>query len=228
MTESPFINRHCCWFCGEPNKDYFTFPPASSATGSTSDNYYIIDCPHIRLSVPSCGECNVIARKSHGNSIWAIKASVKRKLLKIYSKDLAIGINWTKEELATSEFEHGNFAGFAKSAWFMYEIAKDRISYIGWPLVVNGIELDEVELEDEETEVFSFDGVNYPSLLDAISHYAEVFYLEPEYLSAVVEHLGQNGVNGNTFAQAIRFSRLLINATSYEKLAAFKKLVSEM
>lgn len=226
ITETPFNKRHCCWFCGEPNHGEFVFPFHEVKTNSFDYNYLVLSCPHPTISIPSCGECRKIAKKAQVDNIWAVSVHVKKQLLKNYSKDLAIGINWTQEELATNEFEQGNFAGFAKSAWFMYEVAKGRVNYLAWPLVVNGIELKVIDYEVIQVESFSFDGVLYPSLPDAIKHYATVFLLDEPYIFAVLQHISGGDINQKSFAQAVRFCRLLVNATLNERKVAFKDLVA--
>jgi hypothetical protein len=135
----PFECRHLCWFCGEPPKEDFIFPHRFYAD-LFNDAYVVHHCPHPLLAVPSCQECYQLAFKAEVDSIWAVKAVVKKGLKRIYKKDLAIGINWTKEELANSQFEGGNFSGFQKSAWFIFEIAKQRVDFNGWPIVVGGME----------------------------------------------------------------------------------------
>ena len=226
ITETPFSKRRCCWFCGEPNNAQFIFPPHSSLSSYQSDQYLLLACPHPVISVPSCNECHKLAKKSLASSIWSVKAEVKRQLLKLYAKDLAIGINWTEQELASSDFEQGNFSGFARSAWFMYEVAKGRVNYLSWPLVADGIELDQTMAGAEQVEVFNFDGVAYPSLEDAITHYAKVFFLDRDYFTSVVQHLGNDNINVKTFAHAVRFCRLLVNASPNERQQAFKGLVA--
>lgn len=215
VTETPFNKRHCCWFCGEPNQLSFIFPVNHS-----------LSCPHPVLSVPACKECLLLGNKSPNSSIWAVKGFVKRQLLKRYAKDLAIGINWTEQELANSEFEQGNFAGFARSAWFMYEVAKGRVNYLGWPLIANGIELEEVDFDLVEVETFNFDGVTYPSISDAINHFSKVFLLDESYLLAVLQYMADGNVDEKSFAQAVRFCRLLVNATPIERKVAFRSLVT--
>ncbi len=227
ITETPFSKRHCCWFCGEPNNSSFIFPPHTSLSAYHEDKYLILDCPHPTISVPSCNECKKFARQARVNTIWSVKAYVKRQLIKFHAKDLAIGINWTKQELATSGFEQGNFAGFARSAWFMYELAKGRVNYSGWRLVANGIELDESALNSSSSVSFCFDGVQFPSLEDAITHYAKVFSLDKHYVTAVLQHLSGGNISTTTFSQAVRFCRILVNATPNECKLAFKTLVNQ-
>ncbi len=227
VTETPFDKRHCCWFCGEPQNSDFIFPPHNTLSGYHEDDYLLLNCPHPVISVPSCGECATFARKAREKTIWDVKHFVKRQLIKLHAKDLAIGINWTEQELASSEFEEGNFAGFARSAWFIYELAKGRLNFSGWVLVANGLELDENIVEIESSKVFHFDGLAYPTLDDAITHYAKVFLLEPHYVTAVLQHLSYGDLSAKAFAQAVRFCRLLVNATPNERKAAFKKLIAE-
>lgn len=227
ITETPFDQRHCCWFCGEPSHVVFIFPSYNSAFSYESDKYLSLSSSQPVMSLPSCRECQQLANKAKENTVLAVKGYVKRQLIKRYAKDLAIGVNWTEQELATSEFEQGNFAGFARSAWFMYEVAKARVSYLGWRLVVNGIELEEIDLEVIQAETFTFDGVLYPSLSDAINHYAKVFLLDEHYVIAVLQHLGNGDIDEKSFAQAIRFCRLLVNASPNERKVAFKALVAK-
>jgi len=227
VTETPFNKRHCCWFCGEPNHAHFVFPSHDSLSSYLGDKSLLVTCPHPVISVPSCGECHKLAKKSRVHTIWAVKDFVKQQLVKRHAKDLAIGINWTEEELASSEFEQGNFAGFARSAWFIYEVAKGRVNYLGWPLVANGIELDELLLDEKVTKVFSFDGVQYPSLADAITHYAKTFLLDEHYVSEVLQHLGNGDIDERAFARAVRFCRLLVNDTPNERKIALKALIAE-
>ncbi len=227
ITETPFSKRHCCWFCGEPNDTQFIFPPNSSLSSYHEDKYILLDCSHPAISVPSCNECAKIALRARVDSIWLVKAYVKRQLIKLHSKELAIGVNWTKQELASSEFEGGNFAGFARSAWFIYELAKERVNYAGWRLIANGIELGEGNLNDDSTESFCFDGVKYPTIEDALLHYAKVFSLDEHYLKAVLQHLSGGNVSTTAFSKAIRFCRLLVNASPNERKHAFKALIEQ-
>lgn len=232
-TETPFNNRRLCWFCGEPNDSVFTWK-LFDETAEQFGN---------KLSVPSCKECKKAATSAknkalykkeyqHFNppvslssaqtdgkyTIWQLHKSVKDYLLTHYRKDLAIGVNWTKEELEQSEFESGNFAGFKKSAWFIYEVAKGRLNFKSWPLVVDGNTLLD---EDSSTSKFIFDGVEYEHIEAAILHYAQVFSLQPDYFRKVVEHMGES-----KFSQAVRFCRLLINASYQEKQQALRELKS--
>jgi hypothetical protein len=206
LIETPFAYRHHCWFCGEPAAHYFSFPHSEHLT---------FDCPHPHLTLPSCIECARSAIKAKANSIWQVEQYVKKYLVTKYRKDLAIGINWTQEELANSEFEGGSFEGFQRSAWLMYEIAKQRVNFSGWPLSVNGIDLD-----NDDTKIeFIFDGVFYPSINDAIEHYAYSFHLDSHFIKRVLAKLGTEN-----FANAVRFCRLHIGATPDEKAKALRLL----
>lgn len=206
FVEVPFANRHHCWFCNEPAGHSFSFP---------HHEHLLFDCPHPELIVPSCLECARAAIKAKVNSIWQVDNEVKKFLLHKYRKDLAIGVNWTEAELAQSEFEGGCFSGFQKSAWFVYEVAKARVNFQGWPLVVEGLAIEKAELDSG----FDFDGVTYPSIEEAIVHYSYCYDLDEKYLRQVLFKLGLT-----KFSQAIRFSRLLVGATAREKKQALKDI----
>lgn len=219
-TETPFNKRHDCWFCGEPNQYVFTCLNAFTSQGYTTQAV-------TELSLPSCKECYLVANKSitkatHEEahySIWTIKLEVKRYLIQHYHKDLAIGVNWTKTELEESEFEQGNFAGFQRSAWLMYEIAKARVNYDSWPLFLNGVKV----LDDYQERSFNFDGVVFPDIEQAIMHYANTMSLNYNFFSTVLELFG-----ANQFAKVVRFCRLLVAANDVEKQQALRQLRKEL
>ncbi|MCO4799218.1 MAG: hypothetical protein KC484_08395 [Colwelliaceae bacterium] len=209
LIETPFQYRNCCWFCQEPAAKYFSFPQV---------NNFIVNCIHPSLSLYCCNECYVPANKSKASSIWLVFKEVKSYLIKKYQKDLAIGVNWTQEELANSQFENGNFEGFQRSAWFMFEVAKKRVNFNGWPLVIDGLNIEELKWEVKES--FIFDGIEYPSIDDAILHYAQAFFIPEDYFKEVVVNVGST-----KFSYAVRFCRLLIGTTPNERKAALKNLL---
>ncbi|GHG06628.1 hypothetical protein GCM10017161_40400 [Thalassotalea marina] len=134
-----------------------------------------------------------------------------------YHDHLAIGINWTEQELEEAEFEGGNFESFKRSAWMMYEIARERVNFIGWPIEIAGVNID--DLQYLVPEPFIFDGVEFPCLDDAISHYSRTFGLHKKYLSQVLSFMGKE-----QFAKAVRFCRLQIGATPSERKLALLAL----
>jgi hypothetical protein len=218
-TETPFNKRHDCWFCGEPNQFVFNYINAVDKIKEHN--------PISQLSLPSCKECYQIANKTvvkakhegHCYSIWTIKAEVKQYLIQHYRKDLAIGLNWTKAELEESEFEQGNFAGFQRSAWFMFELAKARVNYISWPLIVDGITI----LDEYQEQSFNFDGVVYPSIEQAVQHYASTLSLNVDYFRSVLALLGNDN-----FAKTVRFCRLLVAASALERQQSLRQLRMEV
>lgn len=205
--ETPFNKRHQCWFCGEPSNQHFLFP---------GPEHVVINCSHPTLVVPSCVECCRFAEKSTASSIWQIEASVKRGLIQRYKKDLAIGINWSQQELIESEFDGGNFEGFKRSAWFVYEVAQARVNFKPWQIILNGIEIKDTLERDQ----FHFDGINYPCIDDALQHYAQTHFLQKSFLKEVTYILGVKN-----FAAAVRFCRLRIGYTPNEKQQAIKELI---
>lgn len=208
FVESPFECRYCCWFCGEPAADTFSFPTSSRAK---------LTCAHPSLSLSCCAECCVPAKKSKQPSIWQVRMDVKKHLISHNRKDLAIGVNWTKEELENSGFENGNFAGFQRSAWMMYEIAKARVNYKGWSLVVDGLNIEQFKEQDDI--LFVFDGISYPSIIEAISHYSKLFDLHHTFFERVLQRLGTE-----KFAQAVSFCRLHVGCTPDERQRALQQL----
>jgi len=206
FIEVPFHYRHQCWFCAEPAARHFSFP---------HQQQLVFDCPHPKLTVPSCVECSNMALKAKVRNIWQVAQQVKKSLMSKYQKDLAIGLNWTREELANAGFEGGSFAGFQKSAWFMHEVAKERVNFSGWPLVLDGVELE----KDYASASFHFDGVCYPSIEDAIEHYSKNFSLDCLFFRQILARLGPE-----KFAQAVRYCRLYIGATPDEKSRALREI----
>ncbi|NQZ20636.1 MAG: hypothetical protein HRT53_01145 [Colwellia sp.] len=202
LVDIPFEQRHQCWFCGEPSELTFGFP---------HQYFPVFDCSHPSLSVPSCRECTRLARKAEQHSIWAVATDVKRFLTQTYRDDLAIGINWTKEELANSEFESGNFSGFQKSAWFMYEVAKQRVNFQGWSLSLEGVELDCSYISDH----FIFDGVTYPSVEVAIEHFIFSYDFTPWCFKKALSVVGVK-----QFGKAVTFCRLLVGRTPEQQKVA--------
>ncbi|MDO6427285.1 hypothetical protein Q4489_09690 [Thalassotalea sp. 1_MG-2023] len=208
ITETPFAYRFICWFCGEPTNKTFSFPQHSN---------YIPDCVHPPMSIYTCAECLRWANAAHEDNIWQVRFVVKKALINHYKKHLAIGINWTKKSLEESGFEQGNFASFQKSAWMMYEIARDRVNFSGWPIEINGNTLDSSSAFI--TQPFCFDGVEYPSIEQAINQYAENFSLNKHYLKQVLSVVGKDN-----FALAIRFCRVQVGATPQERASALRML----
>ncbi|WP_371377478.1 hypothetical protein [Thalassotalea aquiviva] len=204
--EIPFRFRHNCWFCGEPKQSVYEFPAKSE---------WALLCEHPRLHIPACAECGPRLKKSQAFSIWQCRQEVKSYLCQRYQKDLAIGKNWSEEELATSGFEGGNFAGFAKSAWMMFEIARDRVNFKGWPLVYDGEEIHNTQAG----KAFLFDGIEYVNLEHAVNFYVATFDLDKAFFIKVLTVLGPE-----KFAQTIRFCRLYVGHTPNEKRMALTTL----
>lgn len=211
VIDTPFNKRQQCWFCGEPNQFLFSFP---------NEQHFVLHCPHPALKVPACKECYGFAMQVKADSIWQVNALVKQRIMHIYRKDLAIGLNWNQAELASSEFEGGNFEGFKKSAWFIYEVAKQRVNYRGWLVALNGVEIENSSLEDDFK--FNFDGVSYPTVEDAIEHYCYSFNLNMPFFKRVLNHFGEKN-----FASAIRYARLFVAATPNEQSSALDQLIRD-
>ncbi|MFD2166021.1 hypothetical protein ACFSJY_07040 [Thalassotalea euphylliae] len=135
--------------------------------------------------------------------------------MRAYRKDLAIGINWTKEELANAGLEGGTFESFQKCAWMMYEIARERVNFPGWTVVHAGVEVEHSEYRAE----FTFDGVVYPSVDEAVSHYVQIFGIRKEVFRQTLAKVGIEN-----FAEAVMFCRIHIGATPQEIRAALRHI----
>jgi hypothetical protein len=231
LIDIPFKHRHQCWFCGEPSVNTFTFPhdfplpkyqldisPLADAKHihQHHQGYVVIDCPHPTLKVPSCSECYSLALKIKADDIWLVTKAVKRKLMQRYQKDLAIGVNWTKDELENADFDGGNFAGFKRSAWFIYEVAKGRVNFSAWPLSYHGVTIEQYET----STAFIFDGITYPTIEDAVLHFSKIFSLNILFFKTVLAKVGHN-----RFAYAVRFCRLQVGATPAEQRLSLQTLL---
>lgn len=206
----PFEYRHTCWFCGEPYYESFAFMP--------SPNY---DNQAIPVLVPSCEECYGFCRTIKVSGLDLLRDKVKEQLHKKYQKHLQIGVNWTKEELEASEFEGKALEGFRESAWKMFEIAKGRVNYQGWPLAIDGQPLEPLHGRFH----VQFDGITYTSLNQAIVQLAKAYDIPQPYLEAVVEVVGRDRL-----AYAIRFAKTTYGYSTAEReasIASLKALLAE-
>lgn len=195
----PFNFRHTCWFCGEPSSRSFDFP-------KNPNNLRFLE--HDPMSIPACSECAVVTVASDVSSIWAVRDQVKRSMMNKYADHLAIGQNWTEEELKESEFSGALLGGFGESAWAMYLIAKDRVSYQGWPVA-----LDSMLVEgDDESYGFEFDGVRYMSLNTCLEHLIKALRLDAELLPNLVDILGPDRLT-----YALRIAKLNKAITAYQR-----------
>ncbi|MEZ9526020.1 hypothetical protein [Enterovibrio norvegicus] len=172
LIDIPFNFRHTCWFCGEPASRELNFPRRANK-----------NVEHALLAIPACKECEAISHPRDIKSIWQLRAHIKQKLMTKYTKHLAVGENWTKEELEDSEFSGSILGGFGESAWQMYEIAKQRIAYEGWPLIVDGLPFYAID----DTSSFEFDGMHYASLAACVEFFVNASDVDRDLLTQVVD-----------------------------------------
>ena len=212
QIDIPFDKRHTCWFCNEPSNQSF-------------DYYRMTHTPHPSLTIPACKECHMLAKKNLLTSIWDCRDAVKDNLMHLYRKDLAIGINWTEEELEQSEFDCMIFGGFKKSAWMMYQIAQSRMNARGWPLSLEGILLDgEIAGDVSQYQTgFEFDGIVFTSLTKAISHYSQTLSLDSIFLQQLITLLGKA-----QFGHAVKIARLNIGITPGNQRRILDELIEDM
>ena len=206
LIDIPFEKRHVCWFCEEPSNQYFAYE---------CDTHML----HPSLTVPACQECARLAKSHRLTSIWDCRMAVKDELMRIYAKHLAIGVNWTEQELAESEFSCKVFEGFKKSAWMMFQIAKGRINAPGWPISLDGQLID----DNGYSRGFEFDGLQFSSVSAAIMHYSKAFYIDSVFLSDLLSIVGRA-----KFGYALRLSRIHIAATKELKKQVLNDVTAEM
>ncbi|SQH77037.1 conserved protein of unknown function [Shewanella benthica] len=205
LIDVPFEFRHTCWFCNEPANCVFEYHAS-------------VHTPHSSLAVPACKECLKLAKKSPLTSIWDCQLAVKDGLMRIYANHLAIGVNWTEQELIDSEFSCHIFQGFKQSAWMMYLIARDRINATGWPLSLDGVEIDDSDF----VVGFEFDGVKYASLAKAVNHYSQTLGLDKHFFEAVLSQVGRS-----RFGYAVRICRINIASPKRVKQEVVKDIAIE-
>ncbi|MGF1681616.1 hypothetical protein [Photobacterium minamisatsumaniensis] len=206
----PFEYRHTCWFCGEPYFESHAFMP--------SPNY---DNQSLPILVPCCHECFGICHKIKVSGLDLLRDKVKESLHRKYQKHLQIGVNWTKEELDDCEFEGKALEGFKESAWEMFEIAKARVNYTGWPLAIDGLPIASMSTAFQ----IEFDGITYTSINQAVEQLAKAYAIPQPYLEDVVQLVGRERL-----AYAIRFAKTTYGYSSAERdvsIGSLKALLAE-
>ncbi len=135
-----------------------------------------------------------------------------------YAKHLGIGLQWTKEELEESQFHGAILEGFGKSAWPMYEIAKQRVEYVGWDLFIDGEELDGYD----ESCGFEFRGMRHLSIQTCIEYYVKAMSLDSGLLESLVEIVG-----ADRFTYALRIAELNRDISHLQRLAILEEIKSQ-
>lgn len=112
-----------------------------------------------------------------------MRDQIQHTLIDKYAKHLGIGENWTEQELIDSDFSGSTLGGFGRSAWKMYQIAKQRVDYKGWPLSVDDISLEVYD----ETSGFEFDGTRYASINSCVDYFTKAAGVDKELLSQLID-----------------------------------------
>lgn len=170
----PFNFRHTCWFCGEPSSTSLHFPDDANSS---------LYLEHDLLAIPICNECNSIKHPSGLHSIWALRSYIKQALISKYTKHLAIGENWTEQEIIDSHFSGSILGGFGRSAWRMYEIAKQRVTFQGWLISIDDLPLDVID----DTSGFEYEGTNYSSLDTCINFFVSATAIDKDLLTQLID-----------------------------------------
>ena len=175
LMDIPFKHKDQCWFCGEPVFKAITF---------VSNSNYQVELPAVKI--PSCEECYGFGKSERLPYIELLHDLVKDKITQKHQKSLAIGANWTKQELEESEFTGAALEGFKRSGWMMYEITKQRVNFAGWPISIDGVETGQGHVEGD----IKFDGIVYPNLSSAIRSLGKTYSLDRGYFAQVLELIG--------------------------------------
>ncbi len=186
----PFNQRHTCWFCGEPSDQHSFFPNPKTKQNQRTE---------LALQIPCCHECQTFSQQSDRDNVWEWRLHIKHQLMKKYAKHLAIGVNWSKEELEQTEFDGASFKGFKRSAWDMYQIAQQRVDYPGWELAIDGIPLDIIN----DAHRFEFDNKTFIHLNAAVEFYVQAEGLDNYLFSQLVDILGSGRLD-----YALKIARL--------------------
>ncbi len=209
LIDIPFNLRHTCWFCGEPSFDLLSFPKSS---------HQIVQISHQPIELPTCKECLSLPTGGVVESIWSFRDNIKHALMNKYAKHLGIGLQWTKEELEDSEFHGAILEGFGKSAWPMYEIAKERVEYVGWDITVDGEPLDGYD----ESYGYEFNGVRYLSIQACIEYHVKALSLDLVLLETLIEIVGSE-----RFAYALRIAELNRNISSRDRNTIINEVLNQ-
>lgn len=206
LIDIPFNLRHTCWFCGEPSFDLLSFPKSSHQIA------------HQPIELPACKECLSLPTGGVVESIWSFRDNIKHALMNKYAKHLGIGLQWTKEELEDSEFDGAILEGFGKSAWPMYEIAKERVEYMGWDITVDGEQLDGYD----ESYGYEFHGVRYLSIQACIEYHVKALSLDLVLFETLIEIVGSE-----RFAYALRIAELNRNISSRDRNSIINEVLEQ-
>lgn len=178
--EIPFNQRNKCWFCGEPDRDVHYKFPANPAD--------IKQIAHHAILIPICNECNAYKIDDFCLDIFELKDAIKSKIVSKHTKILGIGLNWTKQELETSEFEGHAFEGFKRSAWSMYEIVKSKINFSGWELIVD----DKPLISERFIENVDYEGITYKNMFEASKVIVRQLNLDQELFNECLNIVGDS------------------------------------
>ncbi|MEZ8946460.1 hypothetical protein AB6E30_20720 [Vibrio sp. 10N.247.311.12] len=205
----PFNLRHTCWFCGEPSSNLVEFPKTTQAVAKIG---------HSPIALPACNECARVNYSKNLTSIWSVRDQIKHTLIDKYAKHLGIGENWTEQELIDSDFSGSTLGGFGRSAWKMYQIAKQRVDYKGWPLSVDDIPLEVYD----ETSGFEFDGTRYASINSCIDYFTKAAGVDKELLSQLVDI-----VSSERFSYALRITKLNKNVSNTKRSEIVEEVLQQ-
>jgi len=207
--DTPFNLRYTCWFCGEPSSNLVEFPKTAQAVAKIG---------HSPIALPACNECARVNYSKNLTSIWSVRDQIKHTLIDKYAKHLGIGENWTEQELIDSDFSGSTLGGFGRSAWKMYQIAKQRVDYKGWPLLVDDIPLEVYD----ETSGFEFDGTRYASINSCIDYFTKAAGVDKELLSQLVDI-----VSSDRFSYALRIAKLNKNVSNTKRSEIVEEVLQQ-
>lgn len=176
----PYEMRHSCFYCGEYEYDLDHVPP----TSRYHDFIGIYDS-HQPILVPSCKECNGMLSNSLQKDIYERFDECKKKLTRKLSKYLRYELIWYDEELEYADFT-GEFEKFSKAVPKEIEKAKQRLSWDHWPVSIDGIEIENVQMSYN----FKLDGKEFRTLDHLLEYVKRVHKVPVKYFEKVLLIVG--------------------------------------
>lgn len=180
----PYQQRYTCFYCGDFAIDDDHVPPVSRYY-----DFYGLYNTHKPLLVPSCKECNSLLKDTLQKDLYSRFDECKVLIINKISKFIRYGELWDSSSIADAEFT-GSLDVFSKGVQKHSKIAKDRISWPGWEVSLEGVPLPRCY----DTLCYMVNGKKLSSV-DAVFVYAKrALKIPAPYLEQVLELVGTDKI----------------------------------